>query len=103
MHLDVDSTQHVHVPITATDPTGASVDPTADTVELGFLLKGADVDSTVWNDATWETGPNGPVATVLVGPAGAVTLDAGLYRVRFRVTTDVEHPAITAGWLTVEE
>lgn len=101
MKIAADSSEHVHVPVSASTAAGDLIDLSADTVEIGFLAEGADNSTTSWNAAAWESGASGTVASVLVGPTGVV-LAPGLYQVRVRVTTQTEQPTMSAGWLSVE-
>lgn len=104
MQLSVLSTEYVRVPIAATS-SGATVDPTGDTVQMAFPVHGVDPVNADWKAASWETDatitPHAYYARCLVGPS-QVVLAAGTYDVWVKVTDNPEIPARLAGQLQVK-
>lgn len=98
------SLDYVKVPITATE-AGVAVDPTALPVTMAFLSTATAPVSGDFKTASWETvtstDPDTYWARCLVGPGGAVTLTAGLYRVYAKVASSPETPVIVCGLLRV--
>jgi hypothetical protein len=96
------STQYVFVRVDQVE-SGLRQDPTADTVELGFVVGSTAPAS--WVTADWETDATGLVpiyrARCLIGPDGAVTLPPGIYGVWVRVTASPEKPVLAAGPLRI--
>lgn len=105
MTMPATSLEYVRTRVDVTDDTGAAVDPTSDPVAMAFTANGADPVSGDWKTASWTTDATGarPVyrARCLVGPAGTVTLTAGLYAVWVRITDSPEIPVIPAGYLRI--
>lgn len=86
------SKEYVPVPVTFRSE-GVFVDPTDDVVEMAFVpFDVAEPSSSDWNTASWETAAGVYLARCLVGPAGAVQLDAGRYRIFIRVSDNPEIP-----------
>lgn len=96
MNLSVLSTEYVEVPITAPD------NPTADTVQMAFILNGASPGSGDWKSAIWTTVNGVYYACCLVGPgSGGVVLAVGSYKVWVKITDNPEVPVRAPGNLTV--
>lgn len=97
MEISVGSTQYVRVPVAATI-SGAAHNPTGDTVKMAFLPAGVTPAGADLKTAVWETDPTTTpptyAAMCLVGPAGTVTLPAGLYQVWVQVTDSPEVPLL---------
>lgn len=94
------SLEYVRVRVQASE-AGAAVDPSGNTVVMAFVAEGVAPVSGDWKTASWETdtttNPDTYFARCLVGPAGTVTLTAGIYDVWVRVTDSPEIPAIRSG------
>ncbi len=86
---------YVHVPVR---DVLFDTDPTGDTVAMAFPTVGTAPASNDWNSAAWNTDatttPPTYFARCLVGPAGTVTLTAGVYDVWVRLTDDPEVPVL---------
>ncbi len=98
-------TRYVALPISATGPTGAPIDPTSDTVQLAFMPVpiGANPGTGDWHTGSWATvAPGTYQAQVLVGPNGGVALAVGFYRIWVKVTDNPEVPVIPADYLKIE-
>lgn len=84
---------------------GVVVNPTADTVQMAFTVAGADPIAGDWKTAEWETDattePDTYYARCLVGPAGTVTLAAGMYQAWVKITDSPEIPVKRSGLLVV--
>jgi len=99
------SKEYVRVAVHA-EEFGATVNPTANTVEMGFVAPLADPVSGDWKAATWDTDSNDPTGIVywaqcLIGPGGTITLADGRYTVWCRVTRGSEVVARSVGTLIV--
>lgn len=88
---------------------GEFIDPTADTVQMAFTEDDAVPVSGDWKTASWEAAP-GPIRTeyfarCLVGTTGtsggAITLDAGTYRIWVHITDNPERPMKRSSRLVV--
>lgn len=97
------TTEYVLVPVAA-KASGATVNPTGDTVELAFMRGSDEPESGDWHTGSWETDttttPDTYSARVLVGPA-AVALKPGAYAVWVRVTDSPEIVVRNTGALKV--
>lgn len=98
------SLEYVRVPMAGL-AAGQAVDPTGDTVAMAFLAGAGPPESGDWKTAGWDTDPSTYPPTYwaqcLVGPAGTVTLTAGVYSVWVKVTDSPETPVKRAGQLKV--
>lgn len=98
------SLEYVRVQIAAY-ASGATVDPSADTVQLAFMVGSAIPAPGDWKTASWETDSTTVPATYkarcLVGATGAVTLTPGVYQVWVKLTDSPETPVRQAGPLVV--
>jgi hypothetical protein len=92
--LSVLTREYVEIEISATDPTGAPVDPAALPVEIAMTPPGDQPDDSDWLTATHL---RGAVFGVLAGAGTAVTPPRGEYVVRYRITDDPERPVGVAG------
>jgi len=94
--------EYVRFPVRAT-VNGAAYNPTADAVQLAFLTsEAAQPVGGDYKAGSWETGANSTyLARCLVGPAGTVTLTAGLYYVWIKITDSPEVPVMLAGTLEI--
>lgn len=94
------SNEYVRVPM-ASQRAGAPYDPTADVVQLAFLAGAGPPQSGDWKTASWDTDsstyPPTYRAQCLVGPAGTVTLTAGVWSVWVKITDSPEVPVKRAG------
>lgn len=99
------STQYVKVPVYATVAGNTNYDPTVDTVQMAFLSsEAAQPAAGDWKAASWETTTAPPTvhyARCLIGPAGTVTLNPGIYTVWVQVTDSPEVPALPVGTIQV--
>lgn len=102
MELSVLSTEYVKVSVSAF-VGGQYIDPSGDTVQMAFPLKGVDPVSGDWKAASWETvDATTHNARCLVGPAGGVIqLAKGAYEVWVKITDSPEVPAKNAGFLRI--
>ena len=105
--ISVLSTEFVRTSVSATE-SGATINPSADTVQMAFVPAGSTPVSGDWKNASWETDattdPDTYYARALVGPgAGAViALTAGvLYDVYVKIVDSPESPVINTGPLGV--
>lgn len=90
------STEAVLIPVQEI-VNGIAVDVTTYPVEIALIDDNDDPESADWNVGTWETNSlSGEYdASVIVGPAGTVTLVAGRsYRPWVRVTAPAEQPVL---------
>lgn len=98
------SLEYVRVPM-ASERSGAPYDPTADTVQMAFLASAGPPAGGDWKTASWDTDsstyPPTYYAQCLVGPAGTVTLAAGVWSVWVKVTDSPEVPVKRAGQIKV--
>jgi hypothetical protein len=72
------STEYVKVPVTAV-VNGVVIDPSSDTVQLAFPLRGVAPVSGDWKAGSWETLAGVHYARCLVGPSGTITLATGTF------------------------
>jgi hypothetical protein len=96
-------TRYVAIPISATGPTGAAINPTGDTVQMAFMPQGVNPGSGDWHTGSWATTSGGGYqAQCLVGPAnGGVALTAGVYQIWVKATDNPEVPVIPADLLQI--
>lgn len=98
------SLEYVRVPVGAVT-AGAPVNPTGDTVAMAFLAGVGPPAGGDWKTASWDTDastyPPTYHAQCLVGPAGTVTLTAGVYSVWVKVTDSPESPVKRAGQIKI--
>ena len=95
------STEYVKVPVAAV-VNGAVFNPTVDTVQMAFPVRGATPVSGDWKAASWETITGAYYARCLVGPTGGtIALVVGIYDVWVKVTDSPEVPARRAGQVTI--
>lgn len=98
------STKYVQIPITATTPTGAPYNPTADPVWLAFMITGWPGDGD-WQGGTWAsvTSTNNVYwAQLLVGPGtGGLNLGPGGWAIWYKITDDPEVPVDEADFLRI--
>jgi hypothetical protein len=103
VELSTLTTEYVRVPVAA-EEDGATVDPTAATVEMAFPAEDVDPVEADWQDASWETvttsSPDTYLARVLVG-TGDLDLAAGNYDVWVRITSSPETVVRKAGRITL--
>lgn len=79
MQISASSTEYVKVQVAAV-VNGTTIDPTSDTVQMAFPLRGALPVSGDWKAGSWETVGTVRFARCLVGPSGGVvTLTAGQF------------------------
>jgi hypothetical protein len=91
------STAYVQVAVQAIE-NGLPVDPSADVVEMAFVVVGAIPTTGDWHTGSWALGAGGAwLAQVLVGPTGGVVLGRGPYAVWVRITRGAEMPVLQAG------
>jgi len=88
------STEYLLIPVAATEQ-GITVNPTTQSVDVAATVQGAEPLSGDWKSAAWEsdtTDADSPVysARLLIGPAGVLTLTAGVYELWLRVTDNPE-------------
>ena len=80
--------------------SGTTPNISTDTVQMAFPVASVQPAGGDWKAATWETDATGDppryLARCLVGPAGTVTLAAGLYDVWVKVTHSPELPVLKA-------
>ncbi|HCT81757.1 MAG TPA: hypothetical protein DGT23_35290 [Micromonosporaceae bacterium] len=105
MHqISTASLEYVLVPVSS-EASGASVNPTSDTVTMAFLATESAPVAGDWKTATWETDatpdPDIYYARCLVGTGGAVALTAGTYNVWVKISDSPETPVLRAGFLRV--
>lgn len=91
-----DSVELVGVKVTSTTVAGAAVDPTGYTVAVAVLpVATEDPADSDFKAATWQTGPLGTFAVLLVGTGSAVgVLTAGTHKVWAKITASPEVPVI---------
>jgi hypothetical protein len=98
------SLEYVLIPVAAR-ASGASVDPTGDTVQMAILSTEDAPVSGDFKTASWETDatttPDTYYARCLVGTGGAIVLAAGLYQVWVKITDSPEAPVKPAGRMRV--
>ena len=84
---------------------GATVNPTADTVQMAFISGGAEPAGGDWKTAVAETdgttNPDTHLARCLVGPGGTATLADGTYDVWVKIADSPETPVKKSGVLIV--
>jgi hypothetical protein len=95
------ATSTEQVAVTVTPPIG--LNPTADTVQMAFLLSPPPVQPGVsdWHAATWQATSAPYVALCLVGPAGTTSLTQGQWNVWVKITASPEIPVKWCGILQV--
>lgn len=99
VNLSVLSRVYLQVPVTVT-AAGVAYNPTSDVVAFAFPTPGAAPSA--WTAGSWDTSiSGGPVAQILVGPGGTVTLAKGRYTVWVKVTDNPEIPVEEVGLLNV--
>lgn len=99
------STEYVIVPIQATK-SGASYNPTADTVQFAFMPTPTQVPQVSdWVNGSWDTDSSNVIypyaAKCLVGPSGAITLGIGSYVIYVKITDNPEVPVLIGGGLQI--
>lgn len=86
--ISVLSTEYVRVPVVAHE-AGELVDPTAEVVEMAFVVRGTEPTDDDWREADWETDstvtPDRYSARCLVGPDGTGAVAAGSYKPWVRI------------------
>lgn len=100
------SLQYVGVPIKSTSLTGASANPTSDTVQMAFMpTPTQQPQSADWQAAIWATSAINTLypytAFCLVGPGGTITLGQGTYIIWVKITDNPEVPVLIGGQLEV--
>lgn len=100
------SLQYVGIPVKATLLTGASYNPTSDTVQMAFMPTATQVPQiSDWQSAVWAAQPNSflyPYAAFcLVGPGGTINPGIGTYVVFLKVTDNPEIPVLIIGYLEI--
>jgi hypothetical protein len=101
LELSALSTEYVKTSVIAI-VNGTVIDPTSDTVQMAFPLRGVSPVAGDWKAGSWETVSGLRYARCLVGPAGGtVTLAAGFYDCWLKVTDSPEVPARRVGQITV--
>lgn len=98
------SLEYVRVRVEAIQ-SGSFYDPTADAVAMAFIGGNADPVSGDWKTASWDSDTTATPAVYraqcLVGPAGTVTLTAGVYAVWVKITDSPEIPVKRAGQIKI--
>lgn len=96
------ATKYVKVPVSVL-VNGVYIDPTGDTVQLAFPVRGVDPVGGDWKSAIWETVDiTTHEACCLVGPSGGtVQLSKGAYDVWVKVVDNPEIPVEKAGFLRI--
>src|SRR6185312_4441427 len=99
------STQYYLVPVAATT-SGASYNPTADSVQFAFMPQATQVPgNTDWVAGSWQTVPTSLLypyaAQCLVGPSGTTNPGIGTYYVYVKISDDPEVPVLIAGQLQI--
>jgi len=89
--VDRSSLEELLTPITSAD------DPTAYSVRVAVLPDGDRPQAGDWHDAEWVTIDGTPHARLLVGPGGAVQLNAGAHRAWVEITAPPEKPVVVSG------
>lgn len=100
--MSVLSTQYVMVPVDTT-ANGAPYNPTADVVQMAFMLTppGSNPGVSDWKTASWVTTSSGNYTVrCLVGPAGTA-LAVGNYNVWIKITDNPEVPVQNVGILSI--
>lgn len=93
------STAYIQIPVSVS-AAGAPFDPTLDTVSWAFTTPTGS--PTVWYTGSWDTDPAGtPLAQVLVGPSGTVTLARGTYTAWVKITDNPEIPVAAVGTVQI--
>lgn len=101
--MSVLSTQYVQIPVDTTF-NGTQYDPTADVVQMAFMLTppGLNPGNSDWKTASWVSPGSGLYAIrCLVGPGGSNPLSVGNYNVWVKVTDNPEVPVQVAGILAI--
>jgi hypothetical protein len=94
------STEYVKVAVSAV-VNGAVINPTTDTVQMAFPVRGVVPVSGDWKASSWETISGIYYARCLVGPVGVVQLAAGIFDCWVKVTDSPEVPARRVGQVTI--
>ena len=95
------SLQYVSVPVAAKTLTGASYNPTGDTVQMAFMPQATQVPQpSDWQAAIWSTVPANVLfpyaANCLVGPGGTIQLGIGTYVIYVMIGDNPEVPVLQA-------
>lgn len=97
------STQYILVPVRAFK-AGVLFNPTADTVQLAFMVSGTPGTSD-WKTGSWAstTAVNGVyLAQILIGPKNSgVVLALGSYTIWVQITDNPEIPVMAVGSLAI--
>jgi hypothetical protein len=91
LKISSESTEYVLIPVESTDEFDVPTDPTADPVEVAFMLGKTEPEETDWTAAAWVTNGETHKVRILVGPEG-LTLAEGKYRPWIRVDANPEKP-----------
>ena len=99
------STEYVLVPVSAAK-SGASYNPTADTVQFAFMPTATQVPQVSdWVSGSWDTDSGNVLypysAKCLVGPSGTITLGIGNYVIYLKITDNPEIPVLVGGQLAI--
>jgi hypothetical protein len=86
--MDRSSLQELLTPVTTT------TDPTVYSVRVAVILDGQRPEESDWHTAEWTTYGGAPHASLLVGPGGAVQLNADAYRAWVEITAPPEKPVV---------
>src|SRR4051812_36719179 len=104
LRLSVLDKRYILVPVSI-KADGVNFDPTSDVVQMAFITDSATAPVTGdWKSASWEAGGgtgNVYYARCLVGPAGTVTLAAGLYFVWVKIVDNPETVVVQVDTLTI--
>jgi hypothetical protein len=97
------SVQYLRYPVAVTDETGATVDPTGDTVRIAFQ-PARSTDPLDWQAAEWVTDatttPDTYYVRALLGQTPFV-LAAGVFDCFIKISDNPETPILSAGTLYV--
>ncbi|MFJ6073690.1 hypothetical protein ACIQFU_23085 [Streptomyces sp. NPDC093065] len=87
--MERESLEYLKTPVgvDGTDPTGYAV-------HVALLEDGLRPGPGDWHPAAWETGPDGPLAVLLVGPGGVLDPGPGTYRTWIKITATPEVPVV---------
>ena len=99
------ATLYYLVPVAAMK-TGASYNPTSDTVQFAFMPTPTQVPgNSDWVAGSWDTNTTSVLypysAKCLVGPSGTTTLGIGSYTVYVKITDSPEIPVLICGQLQI--
>lgn len=102
------STEYLWVPVRSDHPITGVIDLSVYSVDVALLASSTDPVAGDWKPATWETstkilhGLAYYLARLQIGPAGAITLTAGLsYFVYVRITIGASAAVVRAGTVQV--